>query len=111
MLVIAHALGWGDGAKAVEALPSLCVFHRVTGFDCPGCGMTRAFICLLRGDWQGAFAVHPFSLPLFISLILFAVLPNSRIQRFERYTKPLSWLVLTLVLVWWIFAKISPRFF
>ena len=27
-----------------------CVFHLVTGLDCPGCGISRMFVALSRGD-------------------------------------------------------------
>ncbi|HTL73960.1 MAG TPA: DUF2752 domain-containing protein [bacterium] len=32
----------------------VCQFHRLTGLDCPGCGMTRAAYALLHGDWRTA---------------------------------------------------------
>jgi len=32
------------------ALP--CAWRAVTGLPCPGCGMTRSTLALLRGDWQ-----------------------------------------------------------
>lgn len=28
----------------------VCQFHRLTGLNCPGCGMTRALYALLHGD-------------------------------------------------------------
>ena len=36
-----------------------CPFRALTGIPCPGCGMTRAFLCLLRLDPRGAFLYHP----------------------------------------------------
>lgn len=34
-------------------LPVLpCAWRAVTGLPCPGCGMTRSTLALLRGDWQ-----------------------------------------------------------
>lgn len=32
-----------------------CIFHKLTGFYCPGCGMTRAFISLIKLDIYQAF--------------------------------------------------------
>jgi len=29
----------------------VCQFHRLTGLNCPGCGMTRAFYALLHGKF------------------------------------------------------------
>lgn len=34
----------------------VCQFHRLTGLNCPGCGMTRAAYALLHGD--GRTALH-----------------------------------------------------
>lgn len=36
-----------------------CVFHLVTGLKCPGCGVTRMCLSLLRGDLRGAFGQNP----------------------------------------------------
>lgn len=35
-----------------------CLFRTLTGYPCPGCGMTRATLCALHGDWVGAFQNH-----------------------------------------------------
>lgn len=45
------------------ALPEWwCPIARSTGVPCPGCGMTRALLALLHGDFAAAFAHHPLSL-------------------------------------------------
>ena len=31
-----------------------CLFHLLTGLECPGCGSQRALHCLLTGDLAGA---------------------------------------------------------
>ena len=36
-----------------------CLFHMLTGLDCPGCGGLRAAHRLLHGDVAGAFAFNP----------------------------------------------------
>jgi hypothetical protein len=57
-------LGWVVAAAVVILLltmsqHSLCVFANLTGTPCPGCGLTRAALALLRGDFAGATAIHP----------------------------------------------------
>ena len=65
------ALGWfaglvlgaafvGAGAVVFLFNPSthgfypICLFHALTGWNCPGCGMTRSFYALLHGNFQAA---------------------------------------------------------
>ena len=36
-----------------------CLFHRMTGFYCPGCGGTRSFFALCRGDIWTSFQYYP----------------------------------------------------
>jgi hypothetical protein len=35
---------------ATHSFYPICQFHRLTGLNCPGCGMTRALYALLHGD-------------------------------------------------------------
>lgn len=35
-----------------------CYFRRITGLDCPGCGLTRGFIALFHADFAEAFRVN-----------------------------------------------------
>lgn len=39
-------------------IPPLCMWKRITGWDCPGCGLTRSFTYMGHGDVLGAFARH-----------------------------------------------------
>jgi hypothetical protein len=39
----------------LESQHTVCVFRNLTGFSCPGCGMTRAISSLFHGDYFGAF--------------------------------------------------------
>jgi hypothetical protein len=46
-----------------------CVFHELTGLYCPGCGMTRAVLALLRLDVYQAFRYNTllfFLLPMYV---------------------------------------------
>ncbi len=58
--------------RAHIAVP--CLFHRVTGLDCPGCGITRMLVSVLEGDLRAAFRYNPaafFLLPCVLLLIAY----------------------------------------
>ena len=49
----------------IESLGVTCPILFLTGLSCAGCGMSRAWLSLLRLDLAGAFAFHPlFWLPV-----------------------------------------------
>ena len=56
-------------SHAVGAISPGCLFRRLTGIACPGCGGTRAARALLDGDIRGACLYNFFLLP---SLLLLA---------------------------------------
>lgn len=63
--VLASVVGFA-GLAALYAAPlphspefSICLFRRITGISCPGCGMTRAFAAMAQGEWRSAVAFHP----------------------------------------------------
>lgn len=37
-----------------------CMFHSLTGWDCPGCGSQRAFHAIANGHWSEAWHFNPF---------------------------------------------------
>jgi hypothetical protein len=51
-----------------------CAFRLLTGYLCPGCGITHACIAILHGDLQGAFRDNALSVTLLpVLLFYFAV--------------------------------------
>ena len=45
-----------------------CLFRKMTGLLCPGCGVTGMCVALLHLDWRGAFSCHPVLFVLLLPL-------------------------------------------
>ena len=45
-----------------------CLFRKVTGLLCPGCGVTGMCVALLHLNWRGAFSCHPVLFVLLLPL-------------------------------------------
>jgi hypothetical protein len=69
---------------------SLCLWRRLLGIPCPGCGMTRAFAHLAKGEWRAALAVHPLA-PLVAGELLLGWLAWG-VGTFEIGGRPRWWL-------------------
>lgn len=50
-----------------------CVFRLVTGWKCPGCGITHAAVHLARGNFRAAWADNPLVITLFPFLLPYLV--------------------------------------
>jgi hypothetical protein len=49
---------------------TICVFKRLTGMPCPGCGLTHSFCALGHGDLKAGFAFNLLGPPLFVCAAL-----------------------------------------
>lgn len=45
-----------------------CFFKSHFGIDCPGCGMQRAFIALLKGNLSESIHYHPALIPFMLTV-------------------------------------------
>lgn len=85
-------------------LPDLCP-ARAWGWECPGCGITRAAVLLARGAWGAAWETHPGSFVLLGVVLLesSAMLWSLRARRTARWV--LAILLISLSLLHWISWK------
>ena len=87
-----------------------CMFHEITGLQCPGCGSQRAFHSLLRGDFSAAWhynALFVLELPLLVLLVAAWYL-RSRIPGLHRVVNSRSVIltILAIIILWTIFRNI-----
>jgi hypothetical protein len=78
-----------------------CPVKKGTGFPCPGCGMSRAFVAIGRGDLKAAFYFHPLSFLLVTIMLAYLVIPSKTLADFfNKYY--LNWISGILILVVYI---------
>lgn len=57
----------------LEAHMLVCPSKKFLHLDCPGCGLQRSCLALLKGDLPSSFALYPATIPIFIMLIFTAL--------------------------------------
>ena len=58
-----------------------CPYKKYFDIDCMGCGMQRAFIALLKGNFVESFLIYP---PLLSIIIMLLLLPLHLIFKFKH---------------------------
>jgi hypothetical protein len=87
-----------------------CLLRQGFGCPCPGCGLTRAIIALLRADFKAALTLHAFA-PVVLGALVFVVVGSllpapqrqplvRRIERLERRTGITAVGISALFLYW-----------
>jgi hypothetical protein len=87
-----------------------CPIKAVTGFPCPGCGLSQATSEILHGEWQASIKSHvfaPFFLAALVLMTIVLSLPEkqralvvARVGKIERKTGVTALFLMCLLLYW-----------
>ncbi|MDX2035002.1 MAG: DUF2752 domain-containing protein [Blastocatellia bacterium] len=109
--IAVSAFGAAQAAMLLVGGPAWqCSLRTTIGVPCPGCGLSRAVVLFLRGEWPAALEMHAYGPVLVFSLLLLflaAVLrggPRTRliaaVESVERRTALSGILLVGLVIYW-----------
>ena len=90
-----------------------CVIHKVTGFYCPGCGITRLLFALFRGHIKEAFMYNQLVfilLPFLIFYIIYSLylyITAKEDKILKRIPNYVFIILLVIVLVWGVVRNLS----
>ncbi len=82
-----------------------CPIKIIFGIPCPGCGITRAFLSLIRFDFKKAFEYHPLFPVVFIELMYF-VFRDFIPQKYkinEKFENTIFSITAVLMIAVWIY--------
>ena len=88
-----------------------CIFHELTGFLCPGCGITRMFISIIILDFYQAFRYNPLVfvlLPFF--LIYGTIYYINWIQDKKFHINKKIWYFLLIIAIIFMILRNIPMF-
>ena len=120
-LILTGALGLHSVFSLLQLPFWECPFFKLLNVPCPGCGLTRACLLLLRGDLYASLRFHAFA-PIFVVLvfltILCAFLPGSitdpiihKAETLERQTGVTIIILGGLILYWLARLLLFPTVF
>lgn len=88
-----------------------CIYYSTTGFYCPGCGVTRMAVALIRLDFEKAFYYHPVllcSIPLLgvcFGAWVFRYIKTGE-TKFFRWQNVILWIVIIALILFCIYRNI-----
>ena len=82
-----------------------CFIYKLTGFKCPGCGITHSLISLISFDYRNAFLSNPYvfiTSPIILYFLFRNILINCRISKnkFTRKENLILYLYLGGLIIW-----------
>ncbi len=77
-----------------------CLFKAIFHIPCPGCGMMRAFISILKCNFAEAFYFNALSIPVFIILsIVFSIRGLDILRHQDNYSKLINRIIAPKMIV------------
>ena len=62
-----------------------CIFHELTGFYCPGCGITRMFLSLFQFRFYQAFRYNPFVFVCLVGYLFYKIIPYEIPKKYKSF--------------------------
>lgn len=86
-----------------------CMFRLVTGFKCPGCGITTMMVNLSKLNFKAAFIANPFLFitgPFIAAELIYAYIKASRNEQISRTNIIGLYIYISLLLIFGIWRNI-----
>lgn len=107
IMTIGAAIMYIKGKTILNYVPP-CMFHKITGLYCPGCGGTRAVFSFFRGEIVRSFKFHPLVPYTFILGGWFML--SQTVERLSKHRIKIGmsfriiyiWIALVIITVNWI---------
>ena len=86
-----------------------CPFRLITGWKCPGCGISTLFLLLAEGDLRGAYAANPFlfvTMPLLLAQIIYTTYLKKCSRPLPPWNQRLLFVYLAALIVFGVMRNI-----
>lgn len=80
-----------------------CFYKKYFGIDCPGCGMQRSFIELLKGNFIESFKLYPALFPIILMIIFLFIHVKFQFRNGANILKWMFFLNLGIIIANYIF--------
>ena len=86
-----------------------CLFNLITGWDCPGCGITTLFFQLSKLNFKRAFHANQFifiTLPFLIFEVIYTTVLSEKKIKNPKWNEILLYIYIGLLVIWGIVRNI-----
>ena len=91
---------------ARHAFYPVCLFKKMTGYDCPGCGGLRSVHQLLRGDVWAAFQLNAMVVIALPLLALWAIKARLKAAPKARPVLFWAWVLVTVIMLFGVIRNL-----
>jgi len=84
-----------------------CFYKKYLGVECPGCGMQRAFIELLKGNFVESICLYPPLVPIIIMFIYLSLHLKFNFNKGALYLKIMFIFIASIILINFVLKLLS----
>lgn len=86
-----------------------CIFRKITGWLCPGCGITKLILGLLRLDFKYAYNANPFifiTIPYILFILSYDLICKNKKKRFTKLVNISEYAYVALLIMFGVYRNI-----
>ena len=111
ILIVSAIVLYYNVNPAESVMMPKCVLKQITGYDCPSCGVQRAFYALLHGEFIDALSYNFFfviSVPYFLLVLYYTIFKKNRKGRVGKIVlgRNAIFVYIVLYFAWWIVRNV-----
>lgn len=84
-----------------------CIYKKYSGVECPGCGMQRAFIALLKGNFIESLQLYPALIPVILLVVFLIIHLFFKLKNGARLVKILFFVNVFIIMTNYSFKVIN----
>lgn len=84
-----------------------CFFKSLFNFDCPGCGLQRSFLLLLKGNIYDSIKMYPALLPIFFFILFLLINKKVQFLKTGLFVKMSLMIIFSIITVTYIYKLIN----
>lgn len=86
-----------------------CIFRKITGWLCPGCGITKLILGLLRLDFKYAYNANPFifiTIPYILFILSYDLICKNKEKCFTKLVNISEYVYVALLIMFGVYRNI-----
>lgn len=109
--IFVEIISFSSFLEWIEKHLGTCYLYKIFGIQCPGCGMQRSIVELLRGELMASLKLYPATIPMFLMFVFLILHLKFKFKNGALILKVLFIFTVTIVVGKYIYKIVTNNIY